>query len=77
MLTCAPDDPHWDDRTLEMILADNAAQMLPKSVALLRTFPLLIDLQNENFHGHIFVWQFQDKLPAGRSELPVSMPIAD
>lgn len=77
LLTCVPDKPQRDAQTHEMILAQEVAQSRPDSFALLKTFPLLIDYENENLHCQVFVWKFLGELPAGPSELPIVVPTAD
>ena len=77
LLTCAPDDPQTEDRTQEMILAHPVAQAAPESFALVERFPLRVSLDNSEFRGQVFLWEYRGELPEGPSELPVIVPTAN
>lgn len=74
VVTAAASDPTRDDRTEEMILANQLARSSSDHFSLVAEFPVLIQYERPGRICRIALWEFSGVLPSGPSELTVPIP---
>jgi hypothetical protein len=76
LVTCAPEEGEHDDRTPEMVLAHESAVNDESRYRLVDRYPLRRNIHWPERRAMVFLWEYQEELPDGPSELPVVIPTA-